>query len=122
MSAEAIKKLSERVDSLIVARQAELEVGGVVKRYLYKKRSLFKRNLTAGTNTFVIQLDDTNEEAQVLSNIATFMIYTMKSNKSTWDFDFNKITKALTVVYKKDADDSNTHILIEVLHKYTEIE
>lgn len=121
VSAEAIKKLSERVDSLIVARQAELEVGGVVKKYLYKKRSLFKRNLTAGANTFVIQLDDNDEEAQVLSNIATFMVYTMKSNKSTWDFDFNKTTKKLTLTYNKAADDANTSLLVEVLHKYTEI-
>lgn len=121
VSAEAIKKLSDRVDSLIVARQAELEVNGKIKKYLYKKRSLFKRNLTAGTNTFVIQLDDTDEEAQVLNDIATFMVYTMKSHKSTWDFNFNKTNKKLTLTYNKAADDDNTSILIEVLHKYSEI-
>ena len=121
VSAEAIKKLSDRVDSLIVARQAELEVNGKTKKYLYKKRSLFKRNLASGTNSFVIQLDDNDEEAQVLSDIATFMVYTMKSNKSTWDFDFNKTTKKLTLTYNKVADDNNTSILIEVLHKYSEI-
>ena len=109
------------MDSLIVARQAELEVNGKTKKYLYKKRSLFKRNLASGANSFVIQLDDNDEEAQVLSDIATFMVYTMKSNKSTWDFDFNKTTKKLTLTYNKAADDNNTSILIEVLHKYSEI-
>lgn len=120
-SAEVTKKLSERVDSLIVARQAELEVNGNVKKYLYKKRSLFKRNINAGANTFTFTLDDTNEEARVLSDIATFMVYTMKSHKSSWEFSFNKTNKVLTLTYNKAADDSNTSILVEVLHKYIEI-
>lgn len=120
-SAEVTKKLSERVDSLIVARQAELEINGNVKKYLYKKRSLFKRNINAGVNTFTFTLDDTNEEARVLSDIATFMVYTLKSHKSSWEFSFNKNTKVLTLTYNKASDDGNTSILVEVLHKYIEI-
>lgn len=120
-SAEVTKKLSERVDSLIVARQAELEINGNVKKYLYKKRSLFKRNINAGVNTFTFTLDDTNEEARVLSDIATFMVYTLKSHKSSWEFSFNKTNKVLTLTYNKASDDGNTSILVEVLHKYIEI-
>ena len=120
-SAEVTKKLSERVDSLIVARQAELEINGNVKKYLYKKRSLFKRNINAGVNTFTFTLDDTNEEARVLSDIATFMVYTLKSHKSSWEFSFNKTNKVLTLTYNKASDDGNISILVEVLHKYIEI-
>ena len=49
------------------------------------------------------------------------MVYTMKSHKSSWEFSFNKTNKVLTLTYNKAADDSNTSILVEVLHKYIEI-
>ena len=89
---------------------------------MYTERTLYKRKLEAGTNTFVFKIEDSAESITILADICSWTMNRDVSATSKYEFTFDTTKKELKLTYVKDASDTNTHIKVNLFHGYKEVE
>lgn len=122
-SSEVTKMIDDKATLALKNRRITYDTGrGTPKSYLYTERTLYKRKLEAGTNTFVFKIEDTAESVAILADICSWTMNRDVSASSKYEFTFDTTKKELKLTYVKDASDTNTHIKINLFHGYKEVE
>ena len=122
-SSEVTKMIDDKATLALKNRRITYDTGrGTPKSYLYTERTLYKRKLEAGTNTFVFKINDSDDSIAVLADICSWTINRDKSATSKYEFTFDTTKKELKLTYIKDASDTNTHIKVNLFHGYKEVE
>ena len=122
-SSEVTKMIDDKATLALKNRRITYDTGrGTPKSYLYTERTLYKRKLEAGTNTFVFKIEDSAESITILADICSWTINRDVSASSKYEFTFDTTKKELKLTYVKDASDTNTHIKVNLFHGYKEVE
>ena len=122
-SSEVTKMIDDKATLALKNRRITYDTGrGTPKSYLYTERTLYKRKLEAGTNTFVFKIEDSAESVAILADICSWTLNRDVSASSKYEFTFDTTKKELKLTYVKDASDTNTHIKINLFHGYKEVE
>lgn len=122
-SSEVTKMIDDKATLALKNRRITYDTGrGTPKSYLYTERTLYKRKLEAGTNTFVFKIEDSAESIAILADICSWTLNRDVSASSKYEFTFDTTKKELKLTYVKDASDTNTHIKINLFHGYKEVE
>ena len=122
-SSEVTKMIDDKATLALKNRRITYDTGrGTPKSYLYTERTLYKRKLEAGTNTFVFKIEDSTESIAILADICSWTLNRDVSASSKYEFTFDTTKKELKLTYVKDASDTNTHIKINLFHGYKEVE
>ena len=122
-SSEVTKMIDDKATLALKNRRITYDTGrGTPKSYLYTERTLYKRALEAGTNTFVFKIDDSAESIAILADICSWTLNRDVSATSKYEFTFDTTKKELKLTYVKDASDTNTHIKVNLFHGYKEVE
>nr|DAR93382.1 MAG TPA: hypothetical protein [Caudoviricetes sp.] len=122
-SSEVTKMIDDKATLALKNRRITYDTGrGTPKSYLYTERTLYKRKLEAGTNTFVFKIEDSAESITILADICSWTMNRDVSATSKYEFTFDTTKKELKLTYVKDASDTNTHIKVNLFHGYKEVE
>lgn len=122
-SSEVTKMIDDKATLALKNRRITYDTGrGTPKSYLYTERTLYKRKLEAGTNTFVFKIEDSTESVAILADICSWTMNRDVSATSKYEFTFDTTKKELKLTYVKDASDTNTHIKVNLFHGYKEVE
>ena len=122
-SSEVTKMIDDKATLALKNRRITYDIGrGTPKSYLYTERTLYKRKLEAGTNTFVFKIEDSAESVAILADICSWTMNRDVSATSKYEFTFDTTKKELKLTYIKDASDTNTHIKVNLFHGYKEVE
>lgn len=122
-SSEVTKMIDDKATLALKNRRITYDTGrGTPKSYLYTERTLYKRKLEAGTNTFVFKIEDSAESIAILADICSWTLNRDVSATSKYEFTFDTTKKELKLTYIKDASDTNTHIKVNLFHGYKEVE
>ena len=122
-SSEVTKMIDDKATLALKNRRITYDTGrGTPKSYLYTERTLYKRKLEAGTNTFIFKIEDSAESIAILADICSWTLNRDVSASSKYEFTFDTTKKELKLTYVKDASDTNTHIKINLFHGYKEVE
>lgn len=122
-SSEVTKMIDDKATLALKNRRITYDTGrGTPKSYLYTERTLYKRALEAGTNTFVFKIEDSAESITILADICSWTMNRDVSATSKYEFTFDTTKKELKLTYVKDASDTNTHIKVNLFHGYKEVE
>lgn len=122
-SSEVTKMIDDKATLALKNRRITYDTGrGTPKSYLYTERTLYKRKLEAGTNTFVFKIEDSAESVAILADICSWTINRDVSATSKYEFTFDTTKKELKLTYVKDASDTNTHVKVNLFHGYKEVE
>ena len=122
-SSEVTKMIDDKATLALKNRRITYDTGrGTPKSYLYTERTLYKRKLEAGTNTFVFKIEDSAESVTILADICSWTMNRDVSATSKYEFTFDTTKKELKLTYVKDASDTNTHVKVNLFHGYKEVE
>lgn len=122
-SSEVTKMIDDKATLALKNRRITYDTGrGTPKSYLYTERTLYKRKLEAGTNTFVFKIEDSAESITILADICSWTLNRDVSATSKYEFTFDTTKKELKLTYVKDASDTNTHVKVNLFHGYKEVE
>lgn len=122
-SSEVTKMIDDKATLALKNRRITYDTGnGKPKSYLYTERTLYKRQLQAGTNTFVFKINDSDDSVAILADICSWTINRDISASSKYEFIFDTTKKELKLTYVKDASDTNTHIKVNLFHGYKVVE
>ena len=122
-SSEVTKMIDDKATLALKNRRITYDTGrGTPKSYLYTERTLYKRKLEAGTNTFVFKIEDSAESVAILADICSWTMNRDVSATSKYEFTFDTTRKELKLTYVKDASDTNTHVKVNLFHGYKEVE
>ena len=122
-SSEVTKMIDDKATLALKNRRITYDTGrGTPKSYLYTERTLYKRKLEAGTNTFVFKIEDSTESVAILADICSWTMNRDVSATSKYEFTFDTTKKELKLTYVKDASDTNAHIKVNLFHGYKEVE
>lgn len=122
-SSEVTKMIDDKATLALKNRRITYDTGrGTPKSYLYTERTLYKRKLEAGTNTFIFKIEDSAESIAILADICSWTLNRDVSASSKYEFTFDTTKKELKLTYVKDASDTNTHIKVNLFHGYKEVE
>ena len=122
-SSEVTKMIDDKATLALKNRRITYDTGrGTPKSYLYTERTLYKRKLEAGTNTFVFKIEDSTESIAILADICSWTLNRDVSATSKYEFTFDTTKKELKLTYVKDASDTNTHVKVNLFHGYKEVE
>ena len=122
-SSEVTKMIDDKATLALKNRRITYDTGnGKPKSYLYTERTLYKRQLQAGTNTFVFKINDSDDSITILADICSWTINRDISTSSKYEFTFDTTKKELKLTYVKDASDTNTHIKVNLFHGYKVVE
>lgn len=122
-SSEVTKMIDDKATLALKNRRITYDTGrGTPKSYLYTERTLYKRKLEAGTNTFVFKIEDSAESVAILADICSWTMNRDVSATSKYEFTFDTTKKELKLTYVKDASDTNTHVKVNLFHGYKEVE
>lgn len=121
-SSEVTKMIDDKATLALKNRRITYDTGrGKAKTYIYTERTLYKRQLQAGTNTFVFAIEDSPESIAILTDVCSWTINRDVSATSKYEFTFDTTRKELKLTYVKDASDTNTHIKVNLFHGYKEV-
>ena len=122
-SSEVTKMIDDKATLALKNRRITYDTGnGKPKSYLYTERTLYKRQLQAGTNTFVFKINDSDDSVAILADICSWTINRDISASSKYEFTFDTTKKELKLTYVKDASDTNIHIKVNLFHGYKVVE
>ena len=122
-SSEVTKMIDDKATLALKNRRITYDTGnGKPKSYIYTERTLYKRQLQAGTNTFVFKINDSDDSVAILADICSWTINRDISASSKYEFTFDTTKKELKLTYVKDASDTNTHIKVNLFHGYKVVE